>query len=220
LDLANIAGPFIARERLPTLTFFFPGPRTRSGANYSAIHRARKDGPPLTEPFFSCSVAIAFFVFVFFRFFVFVFLFWFFRGGVGFRLSGPSRPSGVFGPGLGVFVMLSVASSPVCIARSAFRAGSLRGLLLRPSRRSFSGAVLVCWFGCPRRAGRFAARWAGRLGVSVVVRCSAGQWQVAVPVRRGSSRWPQCVGLRLPVRGGLRGFRQALGWSGLGVCRG
>jgi hypothetical protein len=105
-------------------------------------------------------------------------------------------------------------SSSRSVAFSAFVSGSLRGLLLRPGR-SGARAVLVCSFGCLRRAGRFAARWARRLGRSVVVRRVAGLFEVSVPVALASCRWPRCVGFRLSWSGGLRGFVAALGAGGL-----
>ncbi len=102
------------------------------------------------------------------------------------------------------------------VAFSAFRAGSLRSLLLRPSGRSFSGIVLVCVFASGPRAFPFAARWAVRLGVGVRVRRHPLGWQVSVPVVRSSSRLP-VSGRVVAWRGGLRGFVAALGHSGLGV---
>ncbi|KKN69243.1 hypothetical protein LCGC14_0442380 [marine sediment metagenome] len=118
-------------------------------------------------------------------------------------------PPGVWG--------LAVVSLPSFgpVARSAFRAGSLRGVFPRSSSRARSGAVLVCLFSCPRRAGSFAARWAGRCGVSVSLRRWAGLWAVSVPVSVGSSRWPPSVGRVVSVVGGLRAFRLALLSSGL-----
>jgi hypothetical protein len=72
--------------------------------------------------------------------------------------------------------------APRSLSFSAWRAGSLRSLVLRASRRSFSGAVVVASFACPRRAGRFAARWARRLRVVVLVRrAGPGLWDVSVP---------------------------------------
>lgn len=112
-----------------------------------------------------------------------------------------------------------LVSSVRSLCFSAFRSGSLAGLLLRPSRRAASGRVLVCSFRSAAGASRFARLWAGRLGVSVAVRCSAGLWSVSVPVSWPSSSWPGCVGRVVWVRGGLRGFLAALGWSGLGVLR-
>ena len=105
------------------------------------------------------------------------------------------------------------------VARSAFRAGSLSSLLLRPSSRSRSGLVLVCGFGSAARAGRFAGLWAGRLGLSVVVLRGpggwAGAWLVSVPVVSRCSRLPAFAGRVLPVSGGLRGFAASLFSSGL-----
>ncbi|MCZ7568898.1 MAG: hypothetical protein M5U01_09975 [Ardenticatenaceae bacterium] len=113
----------------------------------------------------------------------------------------------------------SSAPAPARVAWSAFRAGSLRSLLLRSSSRSFSRAVLVCTFACPVRAGAFAARWARRLGVAAAVRrAPGGLWAVSVPVAQRSSRWPAGAFALLPVTGGVRGLRRLLGWSGLGVA--
>ncbi len=69
------------------------------------------------------------------------------------------------------------------VFRSAFRAGGLRAVCLRPSaRRGGAAVVLVAAFARPASAGRFAALWARRLGVSVVVR-RRGPWSlVSVPV--------------------------------------
>jgi hypothetical protein len=103
---------------------------------------------------------------------------------------------------------------------SAFRAGSLRALVLRPSSRSASGFVLACAFACPVRARRFAARWSARLGLSVSLRRVSGFWSVSVPVFwPGRSRGPGClVSGRRPrfwVCGGLRGFLRGLRASSL-----
>lgn len=106
-------------------------------------------------------------------------------------------------------------SSSRSVAFSAFVSGSLRFVLLRPGR-SGARAVLVCSFSCARRAGRFAARWARRLGRSVALRrVAGGLWSVSVPVALRSFRWPRCVGQRLSWSGGLRGFVRALGAGGL-----
>ena len=108
---------------------------------------------------------------------------------------------------------LPVFPSARAVALSGFRAGSLRSVFPRPSSRSGSGFVLVCSFACPRRAGVFAGRWAGRLGVSVSVRRSAGLWSVSVPV---APVWLSVLFVGcLAVSGGLRGFRRSLGCSGL-----
>ena len=100
---------------------------------------------------------------------------------------------------------------------SAFRAGSLRAVQLRPSVHARSGAVCVCSFRSATAAGQFARRWALRLGLSVAVRRSAGLWAVSVPVRRSSSRWPVSVGRVLSVAGGIRAVARVLAFSGLGV---
>ena len=92
-------------------------------------------------------------------------------------------------------------------AFSAFRAGSLASVALRPASWS-SSSVLVGVFGfrSAASAGSFAARWAARLGVSVRVRRSAGLWAVAVPV----AGIPSGSRAGLWVRGGLRGLLHAL----------
>lgn len=106
-------------------------------------------------------------------------------------------------------------SSSRSVAWSAFVSGSLRSVSLRPGR-SGARAVLVCSFACARRAGRFAARWARRLGRSVALRrVPGGQWSVSVPVALRSFRWPVGVCRRLSWSGGLRGFVAVLGAAGL-----
>ena len=131
--------------------------------------------------------------------------------------AGPSF-SGGGGLGLslaGVCRVLAGASAPVpppspsrfrSVAFSAFRAGSLASVALRPA--SWSPSVLVGVFGfrAPSSAGSFAARWAARLGVSVRVRRSAGLWAVAIPV----AGVPSGSRAGLWVRGGLRGLLWAL----------
>ncbi len=94
---------------------------------------------------------------------------------------------------------------------SAFRAGSLAGLHLRPSSHARTGRVLVCLFRSAASAGAFARRWAGRLGLSVAVRRHPAGFAVSVPVAFGSSRWPGCAGRVVSWSGGLRGFVAALG---------
>ena len=111
------------------------------------------------------------------------------------------------------------AASVASVCFSAFRAGSLSGLLLRPSSRAFSGVVLVAVFSNHQRAGVFAGRWAARLGVRVSIRRHPAGWAVSVPVALPASRWPVGAGSLLPVRGGVRGLHRLLGWSGLRVCR-
>lgn len=106
-------------------------------------------------------------------------------------------------------------SPPRSVAWSAFLSGSLGSLVLRPGR-SGARAVLVASFGSAPRAGRFARRWARRLGLSVAVRSApGGVWSVSVPVALASSRWPRCVGRRLVWSGGLRGFARSLAVAGL-----
>lgn len=90
--------------------------------------------------------------------------------------------------------------APVRVLWSAFRAGSLASVLLRPSSRSGSGAVLVCSFRSLACAGAFARRWALRLGVSVAVRSGAGLFAVSVPVGASVS-----APVALPVAGGVCG---------------
>jgi hypothetical protein len=85
------------------------------------------------------------------------------------------------------------AAPPVrSVAWRAFRSGSLWGLRVRSSSRSFSFFVLVAAFSCPRAAARFARAVAPVVGVSVAVRRSVsavplsgaprGLWLVSVPV--------------------------------------
>ena len=93
-------------------------------------------------------------------------------------------------------------SSVRSVSFSAFRAGSLASVALRPASWSAGPLVLGAGFRCSARAGQFAARWSGRLGRSVRVRCSGALWAVSVPVAgipsgRRSGVW---------VRGGLRGL--------------
>jgi hypothetical protein len=89
----------------------------------------------------------------------------------------------------------------------AFRCGSLRGVCLRSSSRSFSGFVLVCGFGSFASAARLAARLSRRLPPAAAprVRRVAGRsgsgWAVSVPVGL------PLLGLAafgvFPVRGGV-----------------
>jgi len=80
---------------------------------------------------------------------------------------------------------VSRLSAPAAV-RSAFRAGGLAGVIVRPSRHATSGVVLVCCFADTSRARSFARRWAARLGRSVVVRPFARPgrllWSVSIPV--------------------------------------
>lgn len=78
---------------------------------------------------------------------------------------------------LAVFVMF-VRSS---VSGSAVGSGC-SGWLVRPSVRAHSGWVLVASFSSFAGAGRFARRWSGRAGRSVVVRRVAVGWAVSVPV--------------------------------------
>jgi hypothetical protein len=102
---------------------------------------------------------------------------------------------------------------------SAFRAGGLRSLLIRPGR-SGAAVVLVAVFSSSASASSFAARWAVRLGQSVVVRSSPAGWAVSVPVSLPSFRRPPCFGRVICWSGGLRGFVRALGAAGLVLGRG
>ena len=89
------------------------------------------------------------------------------------------------------------------VAFSAFRAGSLSILQFRPSRRSFTGFVLVCFFRKRSAASTFARRWAGRLGCSVAVR---GQgFVVSIPV----SYTPMSIRF-IVTSSGLQGLVQSL----------
>lgn len=92
-------------------------------------------------------------------------------------------------------------SSVSSLVWSAFRAGSLAGVQVRPSSRARSGVVLVAWFRSSSRAGAFAARWSARLGLSVAVRRRRGLWAVSVPVAgavpfMGPSAWAVAGGVR------------------------
>ena len=113
---------------------------------------------------------------------------------------------------------MSFSFSVRSLVFSAFRAGGLRSVLLRTSTRARSGTVVVAVFACPVRAGGFARRWAGRLGLSVFVRRHPGGFAVSVPVKLPHTRLPIGAGRLLPVSGGLRGLLSVLASSGLGVC--
>lgn len=91
---------------------------------------------------------------------------------------------GCFQPGvvqkmffLAVFVMFARSS----VSGSAVGSGCC-GWLVRPSVHAQSGWVLVASFSSFAGAGRFARRWSGRAGRSVVVRRVAAGWAVSVPV--------------------------------------
>ena len=103
--------------------------------------------------------------------------------------------------------MLSHHPSIRSVAFSAFRAGSLSILQLRPSRRSFTGFVLVCFFRKPAAASAFARRWASRLGCSVAVRGRG--FVVSIPVGYTPTPNPFIV-----CSGGLRGLVQSLARMG------
>jgi hypothetical protein len=107
---------------------------------------------------------------------------------------------------------------------SAFRAGGLCAFGLFVSRRSPSGRVLRVAFSSWSSASAFARRWAGRLGLPVVVRRSAAWgWVVSVPVVAWVPYLPsRCVGswCRPWVLGrarGVRGFVLAVRWWSAGV---
>ena len=59
-----------------------------------------------------------------------------------------------------------------------------RAWQVRASSRARSGWVLAASFGTAAAAASFAARWAARLGLSVVVRRLGGLFVVSVPVVR------------------------------------
>ena len=101
------------------------------------------------------------------------------------------------------------------LAFSAFGSGSLRSLVLRRSRRSFSGWVVVASFASPPRAGVFAARWAGRLGLSVVARRVGSFLAVSVPCAppAGGGGAAGCVLARVACVGGLRRLVRLLSFS-------
>ena len=117
--------------------------------------------------------------------------------------------------------MVSQSAVPVPrkVAFSAFRAGSLRSLVVRRSGHSCSGFVLVASFGCAGRAGSFARQWARRLGLSVIVRRSGSFWLVSVPVVVASPGVFAGVAARVGFVGGLQRLVQFLGhspvWSGV-----
>jgi len=98
---------------------------------------------------------------------------------------------------------MALAVSGSSVVWSAFRAGSLAGVRVRMSQRSPSGVVVVAAFRSQPSAAVFAARWARRLGVSVVVRRRGALWAVSVPVVGcvPFGRWPSAWW----VSGGVRG---------------
>lgn len=102
-------------------------------------------------------------------------------------------------------------SAPRSLAFSAFRAGGLRVVVVRPSARSRSGWVLVCSFSSALAASRFARRWSARLRLAVAVRPG---FAVSVPCSAPPSR---CPGLCFPVAavGGLRVLVRSLAVAGL-----
>lgn len=70
-----------------------------------------------------------------------------------------------------------LAPSPAWLGGRAAAAGGVLSLV-RPSRRSFSGAVGVVWFGSAPAAAAFARSLAPVVGAPVAVR----RWSVSVPV--------------------------------------
>ena len=114
----------------------------------------------------------------------------------------------------------SLMFSPRSAVFAAFSCGGLVSVLLRPSRRSLSGAVVVAGFASAAGAFRFARRAARRAGVSVAVRRgpggAGGAWVVSCPVAVRSSRWPVGVGSLLPLAGlSVSGLSSALASAGL-----
>jgi hypothetical protein len=89
---------------------------------------------------------------------------------------------------------------------SAFRAGGLAFLLVRSSRRSASGWVLLAGFHSLPAARAFARWSAARLGFSVVVRPGPGCWSVSVPFAPAAAP----VSVWLSVCGGVRSFAPRL----------
>jgi hypothetical protein len=81
-----------------------------------------------------------------------------------------------------ILVVFQVGFMARCVVAGSAVGSGCVGWLVRPSARSFSGFVLVARFVWFAAASRFAARWAARLGRSVVVRCVPGGWAVSVPV--------------------------------------
>ena len=92
------------------------------------------------------------------------------------------------------------------VAFSAFRAGSLASVALRPASWSPSALVGVFGFRSFASAAGFASRWAIRLRVAVPVRRSGSLWFVPVPV----SGVPSGSRAGLWVSGGLCGLLRAL----------
>lgn len=143
------------------------------------------------------------------------------------RLGGPPRSffwlSFVAGgflaglcPGFPVWWCLVASSSgsslfappALSVLLSAFRAGSLCSFAVCPSARSFSGWVVrVSFFSSPR-GGRFARRWAARVGRPLSVRRPAGSGVVAVsvPCSPAPAAAASAVGFRFWLVGGVRGF--------------
>jgi hypothetical protein len=106
-------------------------------------------------------------------------------------------------------------SSPRQVARSAFRAGGLVAVLVRPSLHARTGAVVELRFSGFRQASRFAALWSRRVGVSVRLSRHSGAWSVSVPLQLRHSRFPVSVCQAVPVSGGVRGLRRCLAPAGL-----
>lgn len=98
---------------------------------------------------------------------------------------------------------------------SAFRAGGFAAFSVRSSRRALGGWAFVAAFRSESVAAAFAARWAGRLGLSgCAVRVCRGRWCVSVPVAwSAGSAWPLCA---VPVSG-PRGSGWGCVVAGLGL---
>jgi len=131
--------------------------------------------------------------------------------------SPPSVPAPLRRAGGGGPAPSGVLPSPLLVARSAFRAGGLAGLCLRPRRSGSSGGwVLVAAFRSSPRGLAFAGRWAGRLGFA----CRVSAWGSLLRVSVGV-RLPRCLPLCVAgrwflVAGGLAGLGRCL--AGLGVA--
>jgi hypothetical protein len=99
---------------------------------------------------------------------------------------------------------------------SGFRSGGLWSAVLRPSRRSPSGWVVVLVFRSPVAAGRFARSFAPLVGAPLAVRSRVA---FSVPVAVVGSR-PAGVGRPVSAVGGLRPFAASVrsaGWVSLAV---
>jgi hypothetical protein len=93
--------------------------------------------------------------------------------------SAPFSPSVVWRP------VPSAVGLPVSVPGSVASAASLAGASffgVRPSSRSFSGWVGVCWFSSRRGASAFAASFVASGEFVVLVRRCGPWWVVSVPV--------------------------------------